>query len=89
MAKKKVKPLLIGAIAVGGIFLINKIVKAKGEGAIPAITTASSKTVIPPNRRWRVILKSGEQTEMNSALLQNAIEAKGVKSYSEITTKQA
>lgn len=82
MAKKKLNPLLVGGIVVGGFFLINRIVKAKGESAIPAITSASNKTVIPPNKRWRVILKNGTQTEMNSALLQNAIDSKAVKTYS-------
>jgi hypothetical protein len=85
MAKKKINPLLIIGSLLGGLFLINKVAEAKGKEAVLSLFRSmdvSSKTVIPPNKRWRVILKNGTQTEMNSALLQNAIESKAVKTYS-------
>jgi hypothetical protein len=82
MAKKPVNPLLIIGSLLGGLFLINKMAEAKGREAGSALLRMSSKTVIPPNKRWRVILKNGTQTEMNSALLQNAIDSKAVKTYS-------
>lgn len=84
MAKKPTNPLLIIASLLGGLFLINKMAEAKAKGAAPALlrSMVSSKTVIPPNKRWRVVLKNGTQTTMNSALLQNAIDSKAVKTYS-------
>jgi hypothetical protein len=87
MAKKPVNPILIIGSLLGGLFLINKIAEAKAKGAAPALlrSIVSSKTVIPPNTRGSVVLKNGTQTEMNSALLQNAIESKAVKTYSLIS----
>jgi hypothetical protein len=82
MAKKPINPLLIIGSLLGSLFLINKVAEAKGKEAAAALMTISSKTVVPPNKRWRVVLKNGTQTEMNSALLQNAIESKAVKTYS-------
>jgi hypothetical protein len=53
------------------------------------VELASSTVTVPPGKTWLVNLKNGDTTTMTSVQLQNAIEAKGVKSYSEITTKQA
>jgi len=83
MAKKPINPLLIIGSLLGGLFLINKMAEAKGKEAEAALLQMSSKTVIPPNKRWRVWLrKNNQQVEMSSAQLQNAIDSGAVKTYS-------
>lgn len=73
---------------VGGFFLVNKIVKAKGEAALPALYGGmiSEQITVPPNKRWIVELRNGNKTEMSSTQLQNALEAKAVKTYAELPT---
>lgn len=83
----KKKDSIIWAIAVvGGFFVINRIVKAKAEKALPALFRGmvSQTVTIPPNKRWAVELRNGDRTEMSSAQLQNALDARAVKTYAEL-----
>lgn len=86
MAKKKLSPLVILGFIGGGLWLIDKwSTKFAEDSAVKLFSSfARGEITIPPGKRWRVWLKSGQQTEMNSAQLENAINAKAVKSYSEL-----
>lgn len=86
---KTVSPLVWGGIGLGVWFVIKNYAEKKAEkeaykglaklferGVQPA-----SNIVIPAGKTWIVKLKDDRQVTMNSVQLQQAIEAKAVKTY--------
>lgn len=91
---KTIPPLVVAGVSLGALYLFYRSWSKKAERDINMFfygqptTPASSTITVPPGKRWLVNLKNGQTATMTSIQLQNAIEAKGVKSYREITTKQ-
>lgn len=90
---KPVSPIVWGIAAAGIFYAIKKWSDRRIEtmwSRVPigplGTTPASSTITVPPGKRWLVTLKNGDTTQMTSAQLQNAIEAKGVRYYREIKT---
>lgn len=87
---KTVSPLVWGAIGFGAWLVIKNYAEKKAEkDAIKGLaqlfergTKPASGVSIPAGKTWRVVLKDNRQVQMNSVQLQQAIEAKAVKTYS-------
>lgn len=82
---KPVSPIVWGAAAFGIYFAIKKWAEKRAEKTaaegLARLFEPTSGAVVPPGKRWIVYLKNGQTVEMTSIQLQNAIDAKGVKSY--------
>lgn len=90
--KSKMSPLTFGVLAVGGFLLVRHVVMKKAEQdairGFARLFEPASGTVVPAGKTWLVTLKNGDVTQMSSAQLQNAIDAKAVKSAQVLTTQQ-
>lgn len=92
---RKVNPIVFAGICAGAFYLFKKQMDKRMEQAIykqffgQSTMPASSAITVPAGKVWLVNLRNGDTTQMTSAQLQNALDAKAVKSYSEITTKKA
>lgn len=92
---KTIPPLVVAGVSLGALYLFWRSWSKKAEKDINMFfygqptTPASSTITVPPGKKWLVNLRNGQTTTMTSTQLQKAIEAKGVKSYSEIKTRQA
>lgn len=88
---KKITPGLLLLTGIAGFFVVSAVAKAAGESArshllrygfAPGPQKVSMP--IPPGKKWLVQLRNGDRTLMSSNQLQNALNAKAVKTYQEV-----
>ena len=81
--RRKIPPAFLAIGAIGALVAINAYIRSMDVTfKAPSWKAASGGAKIPPGRTWRVKLKDGRQVRMTSAQLDNAINAKAVRTYS-------
>lgn len=81
--RRKIHPALLAMGAIGALIAINAYIRSRDITFMaPSWKSAAATIKIPPGRTWRVKLKDGRQVRMTSAQLENAINAKAVRTYS-------